>query len=143
MANGPSPIVPFLILLALLSAIPAPFDADEKHTTPLAEILPLFFLLMALLISQSVEIAVALTLVVYLLSSTFLMLLALVLITCFGRFILEEDGHEGPGSWKSGLGRTLLCSGFVILYRVLHEEEGYKSGVLVMMLTFFVLFSLF
>lgn len=158
MANGPSPLIPFLVLITLgiviyrqtlLTSVSMILNLEQTIFDFVLAISLLVFL-MAYFITGSITISLVLMLIVYLVSKMLLWPLILILISIIllvNNYLpplqgLPQDQEMDGRSEERGWGFILLSFIFLVLYGLLYEGEGYDLGVALLAILFFILYNM-
>lgn len=155
MVPGPSPVIPFLLVLtlglvihggSLMNTVALISDA-EQATLNFVLVIPLLFLLLVHFLSATIIVPLALVLITFVVRKMLLGPLVLVFIIYFASVFFPslQTYYTGRGTYHEGEtneyegGSTLILVIFLVLSSLVYQGDGNKLGLLLvaMLLYFF------
>lgn len=163
---GPSPLIPFLMVITLwyiiyghsvVSSVSL-VSQFEKMSLDFLVIIPILVLLLLVFSTQSIIVPLILILVVYMVSTTLLgplILVILIYVFSVGRFDNgggrdnryerdDDDRYDRDGdNVNVGFGSILFIVMFMVLLGMFSQEEGYDWRTALLVIVIFILYNLF
>lgn len=160
MADGPRPLIPFLMVITLWFIIYGrslmnSFSLVEKMSFDFLVVVPILLLLFIYFSSQSVIVPLILVLVMYIVFKTLLGPLILIFIIYFlsvylpmiGTYRRRGGGRGGyferDGGYENvGWGSVWFFVMFIVLYGLFYEGEGHDWYIALVITVIFILYNL-
>ena len=159
MATGPSPVIPFLLVVTLGLAIyggsltnnVSPLSNIEQATLDLLLVIPLLVLLLVYIFGESIIVPLTIVLVTYTVSKMLLSPLVLVLIIYFVSiflpffelyYIKRGDYHEREMMEYEGRSILLLVVFLFLSSLLCHGDGNNKLGIVVVVVVLYFLYDL-
>lgn len=161
MVPGPSPVIPFLIVLTLglvihggsLTNTVALISDAEQATLDFVLVIPLLLLLLVHFLSETIIVPLTLVLVTFMVSKMLLGPLVLIIIIYFASIFFPSlpTYYTGRGTYLEGemneyeggsTYSTLILGIFLILTRLVYQGDGNKLGLLLVALLLYLFCNL-